>query len=185
MNKKRGIPTTYAGVRFRSRLEAKWAAFFDLLGWSWQYEPFDLAGWIPDFILPGKCPVLVEIKPITRRDVDVCTEMVRAAYDFGGDLMLCGCVVPAYAPDVQMGAIIGWLFENNGQSIGFGSGWGGAILGDFSGVGGSYGLCHDTGDYADRITGKHDGTHVFEPNTEHRARLLWAQAGNLVQWKAA
>ena len=30
----KAIPTTYAGVRFRSRLEARWAAFFDLCGWS-------------------------------------------------------------------------------------------------------------------------------------------------------
>lgn len=27
------IPTTYADVQMRSRLEAKWAAFFDLCGW--------------------------------------------------------------------------------------------------------------------------------------------------------
>jgi hypothetical protein len=45
------IPTTYAGVRFRSRLEARWAATFDLLGWEWAYEPYDLNGWIPDFVL--------------------------------------------------------------------------------------------------------------------------------------
>jgi hypothetical protein len=43
------IPTRYGGVQFRSRLEARWAAFFDLAGWRWQYEPIDLAGWIPDF----------------------------------------------------------------------------------------------------------------------------------------
>jgi hypothetical protein len=45
------IPTTYNGVQFRSRLEAKWAAFFDLLGWRWHYEPLDLDGWIPDFLI--------------------------------------------------------------------------------------------------------------------------------------
>ena len=28
------IPTTYSGVVFRSRLEARWAAFFDLCGWD-------------------------------------------------------------------------------------------------------------------------------------------------------
>jgi len=28
------IPTLYKDVQFRSRLEAKWAAFFDLLGWD-------------------------------------------------------------------------------------------------------------------------------------------------------
>lgn len=63
----RAIPTTYAGVNFRSRLEARWAAFFDLLGWSWEYEPIDLAGYIPDFILNFKQPLLVEVKPLLWR----------------------------------------------------------------------------------------------------------------------
>lgn len=45
------IPTKYAGVQFRSRLEARWAAMFDLLGWKWEYEPIDLNGYIPDFIV--------------------------------------------------------------------------------------------------------------------------------------
>ncbi len=39
----------YAGVQFRSRLEARWAAMFDLLGWPWEYEPVDLDGYIPDY----------------------------------------------------------------------------------------------------------------------------------------
>ena len=28
------IPTVYKGRNYRSRLEAKWAAFFDLCGWQ-------------------------------------------------------------------------------------------------------------------------------------------------------
>lgn len=32
------IETRYAGCRFRSRLEARWAVFFDHLGIGWQYE---------------------------------------------------------------------------------------------------------------------------------------------------
>ncbi len=48
-------PTKYAGVLFRSRLEARWAAFFDLLEWKWEYEPIDLEGWTPDFILHQPC----------------------------------------------------------------------------------------------------------------------------------
>ncbi|RUM99013.1 hypothetical protein EET67_05070 [Pseudaminobacter arsenicus] len=60
----KAIPTTYAGVNFRSRLEARWAAFFDLCGWKWDYEPFDLEGWAPDFRLRTKVgPVLCEVKP--------------------------------------------------------------------------------------------------------------------------
>jgi hypothetical protein len=60
------IPTKYAGVQFRSRLEARWAAFFDLLGWQWDYEPIDLAGYIPDFIVsrPLGVPFLAEVKPV-------------------------------------------------------------------------------------------------------------------------
>lgn len=40
----RPIETKYRGYRFRSRLEARWAVFFDTLGLKWWYEPegFDL-----------------------------------------------------------------------------------------------------------------------------------------------
>lgn len=61
----KAIPTEYAGVNFRSRTEARWAAFFDLIGLKWDYEPFDLEGWAPDFLLRTKIgPVLVEVKPV-------------------------------------------------------------------------------------------------------------------------
>lgn len=67
----KAIPTTYNGVRFRSRLEARWAAFFDLARVKWQYEPFDLDGWAPDFLIAApvrefdqpEINVLVEVKP--------------------------------------------------------------------------------------------------------------------------
>lgn len=71
------IPTRYKGILFRSRLEARWAAFFDLAGWKWEYEPFDLNGWIPDFRVTFPCghsecggrdsthTILCEVKPFT------------------------------------------------------------------------------------------------------------------------
>lgn len=31
--------TEYNGYRFRSRLEARWAVFFDVLGIKYEYEP--------------------------------------------------------------------------------------------------------------------------------------------------
>jgi hypothetical protein len=65
MNKIKAIPTTYNGIRYRSRLEATWACFFDSLGWEHEYEPFDLDGYIPDFVLRfPKENVLVEVKPM-------------------------------------------------------------------------------------------------------------------------
>ena len=53
----RPIETLYAGCRFRSRLEARWAIFLDALGVLWEYEieGFDLDGlwYLPDFWLPS------------------------------------------------------------------------------------------------------------------------------------
>ncbi len=57
------IPTMYKGVRFRSRLEACYAAFFDEIHWPFQYEPFDLDGTIPDFVIYfERSPVIFEVK---------------------------------------------------------------------------------------------------------------------------
>ena len=64
--------TLYNGVQYRSRLEARWAAFFDLAGWDHEYEPIDLHGWSPDFRVEFPCShsecsgshvLLVEVKP--------------------------------------------------------------------------------------------------------------------------
>jgi hypothetical protein len=54
-------PTLFKGVRFRSRLEARWAAMFDLLGLKWDYEPIDLAGWTPDFRITVEVPVWMDV----------------------------------------------------------------------------------------------------------------------------
>jgi hypothetical protein len=61
----RAYPTIYKGIEYRSRLEARWAAFFTEIGWRKTYEPFDGDGYIPDFLIEGACPLLVEIKPAT------------------------------------------------------------------------------------------------------------------------
>jgi hypothetical protein len=62
----KAIDTRYAGCRFRSRLEARWAVFFDHMGIVWEYEPqgFEVSRritdpggdtrfrYLPDFWLP-------------------------------------------------------------------------------------------------------------------------------------
>jgi len=59
----KAIETTYAGTVFRSRLEARWACFFDKLCWPWTYEPLDGRGYLPDFAIGGGAPLIVEVKP--------------------------------------------------------------------------------------------------------------------------
>lgn len=51
------IETEYRGCRFRSRIEARWAVFFDALGIEWEYERegYELGAsgrYLPDFWLP-------------------------------------------------------------------------------------------------------------------------------------
>lgn len=67
-NNIQAINTFYKGNFFRSRLEARWAIFFDSLGIEWEYEPegYDLNGikYLPDFWLPTfDGGMYVEVKP--------------------------------------------------------------------------------------------------------------------------
>lgn len=58
MNNIKPIETIYKGYRFRSRLEARWAVFFDAIGAQYEYEPegFEMPDgtlYLPDFYLHG------------------------------------------------------------------------------------------------------------------------------------
>ena len=72
----KALPTTYRRVQFRSRLEARWAVFFDKLKLHWEYEPqgFKLDNrkdkhpdscYCPDFLVrtPQGEDMWIEIKP--------------------------------------------------------------------------------------------------------------------------
>lgn len=61
------LPTLYKGIQFRSRLEARWAFWFDRMTIPYQYEPqsFQVEPdlfYVPDFWLPSQ-EMYVEIKP--------------------------------------------------------------------------------------------------------------------------
>ena len=74
------IETIYKGHKYRSRLEARWAVFFDAAGIEFQYEPEgfvlkDGTYYLPDFYLPklkGRSgPVYVEVKGVmTQSDMN-------------------------------------------------------------------------------------------------------------------
>lgn len=67
------IETFYNGYRFRSRLEARWAVFFDHCGIKYEYEPEGFAlsdgeKYLPDFYLPEQ-DTYVEVKGIGAIDI--------------------------------------------------------------------------------------------------------------------
>jgi hypothetical protein len=95
----RPIQTFYKGYKFRSRLEARWAVFFDALGIKWEYEPegYHLSNgdmYLPDFFLPKFCGpkgIYAEVKP--ERCIDPKAEQL--ARESGVSvLMVCGMPGP-------------------------------------------------------------------------------------------
>ena len=77
----KAIETEYKGYRFRSRLEARWAVFFETMGIPWDYETegFEVDGtrYLPDFRLRGiRDEFFVEIKPL---DENVSFESIYLA----------------------------------------------------------------------------------------------------------
>lgn len=112
----KALETVYKGVHFRSRLEARWAVFFDSIGIVWEYEPegFKLpsgACYMPDFWL-AKIETWVEIKPSepTQAEGDKCHELAEAS----GHRVICFYGRPGW-----------WLDDNGGGGQLFtGAGWG-------------------------------------------------------------
>lgn len=82
----RAIQTKYRGCHFRSRLEARWAVFFDAAGIKWLYEQegywVDGVPYLPDFYLPQFG--YFEVKG--RRDCDL--DMMQKFSDESGELVI-------------------------------------------------------------------------------------------------
>jgi hypothetical protein len=184
------IPTYYKGRRYRSRLEARWAAMFDLLQWHAEYEPFDCNGWIPDFAIKtydGNLPLLVEVKPIWHLDDALKAELDRCARPEHEVLVLGLGLLPRdeHSDPDGMPLALGWLgewpFYPDDCRKRF---WDKAALGRWRGCT-VLGVCSREGVFTDRISGCYDdgchGHEHWDPAAVHRH---WATACNIVQWQA-
>jgi hypothetical protein len=196
------IPTLYKGIQFRSRLEAKWACFFDLLEWPWLYEPIDLQGYIPDFILSFKKPLLVEVKPALT--YEALTEN-KGKIDSSGwehDALLVGTkpIWKPERPEWKGSSSIGllgeffefpeqeahalmkgrWLIPASPAKKGFTWAEGVWVTDYKNGVG----VMHALGSYEDR-TDKvpYNSTIEYATNELDKVQVLWAKACNTVQWQ--
>lgn len=49
------MATIYDNLEFKTQLEGTWAAFFDLVGWKWAYNPAAVGDWKPDFRVTFPC----------------------------------------------------------------------------------------------------------------------------------
>lgn len=93
------IPTRWKHWHFRSRLEARWAVFFDSLRIEFQYEPEgfgfqDGSSYLPDFYLPA-IRMWAEVKPIefTEDEKKKCLLLADASG--------CACLMLAGPPSFR------------------------------------------------------------------------------------
>jgi hypothetical protein len=179
-----GIPTFFDGIQYRSRLEAKWAAFFTQIGWEFVYEPFDGNGYIPDFLIQGDMPMIVEIKPAVTGP-DFHDAMFKTLKGLEGvwdrDVLVLGAtpfpdLKSAFGPSDSAGLMDDgdWGCEG-GPAIGTG-------LWMKCGQCGANGVHHDEQSFACRPCGHHEGDHLLgEP--DRKLVNYWNHATNEVRWE--
>lgn len=187
-----GIATEYADTQFRSRLEARYAAFFDTIGWRWTYEPVDAEGYIPDFLIHGDRPLFVEVGPcITRKDYELkAVKATRNIEILRQDVLIVGVDWKAEIGTMGAGNLAaGWLgewtppleddiTEDYPGQLSWGTGqW--AMCRSC----GKLGVYHDHMSYAMRPCGHYDGDAYLGWADEGILRYAWAGATNRSQWK--
>ncbi len=192
------IPTRYNGIQFRSRLEARWAAMFDLLQWPYEYEPCDFAGWIPDFLLKIHTPVFVEVKPVASFPPEVADEI-----DTSGcfeECLIVGTTIEfpyfGWLREIRVGDENLYYRQKRISHERIHLGWARACFGLWSGTESQFndfsnlsnpeqkvGFCHEIQSYADRVTGCYDGGSWGMRNCRELVENKWKTAGNTVQWR--
>ncbi len=116
MGQYQAIETEYNGYIFRSRLEARWAIFFDALGIEYQYESEGYKGiddlyYLPDFYLPEE-NVYVEVKPTDEKLRDDWKKIL-AAIDYDATPVSKGLLILGDIPnpnDVKWGSVPAFSF---------------------------------------------------------------------------
>lgn len=123
-NRIEAIETFYNGYRFRSRLEARWAVFFDALGIRYIYEPEGYAlsngkAYLPDFYLPD-LKIWVEVKGL---NTQIDSEKVYNFYrdntnkDNFRDIIVVGEIPP------ETNDVVYWAYDTYKQQEKFYNGF--------------------------------------------------------------
>lgn len=185
----KAIETTYAGIDFRSRLEARWAAFFDRIGWTWTYEPFDGDYYIPDFLIDGDRPMLVEVRPaVTRAEYEAQISTVKVP-DWEGDVLILGA-----SPFPRMRS--GWALPAGllgewpdllevAPEAGQNPRWWGNAEWRCCLFCGAVAVMHEIQSYACRPCGHHDGDGYCGEPDDRLLNKSWSEACNVTRWNGA
>lgn len=109
MSEIKAIDTIYKGYKFRSRLEARWAIFFDEIKIKWNYEEAGYSNgnlsYLPDFVIENEGKdIYIEIKPDTPNKKEIKKALMVAT----------GLDVPVV---IMVGDPYSNYIENNNKSV--------------------------------------------------------------------
>jgi rubredoxin len=186
MNNIKPIETVYKGYRFRSRLEARWAVFFDALGIKWLYEPEgftleDDTHYLPDFFLPDY-NLWIEIKGVMGEYDSHKISMFRKGLTSPEELLVLGNIPPVGVDVCE------WVYDNYEDSscydIGSANGWDfpyipcvcpvcGKVGFEFDGRGSR--ICNHDDD--DKGYSSNDPRIIEAYRAAHSARFEWGENG--------
>ncbi len=182
-----GIRTKLFGIEFRSRVEARWAAFFTEIGWPWNYEPFDANGYIPDFVISGELPLLVEVKAATtlaeyQAPVTKAVTALKGLWDH--DILIVGASPRPMLPDA-CGEAAGWMGQfweydvppRGGDSWAFANGLWHRCL-----ECGAVAVHHSEQSFAGRPCDHYDGDGYLGELHAWEIDVAWGKACNATKW---
>jgi hypothetical protein len=156
------------------------ARFFDLIGWRWTYEPFDADGWIPDFLIGGAAPLLIEVGPCVVLS-DFSAKAADGALAYAKERPDLPTLILGVGPnalwDGRFYDPAGYLTDDS-----YGSG---TDVGCWARCRkcGSVGVFHESGVWQLRPCGHGDGDHYLGDFSEAEYIPLWRDAGNRTQWQ--
>lgn len=157
------------------------------IGWEdwWDYEPIDLAGYIPDFVItpPSAPQFILEVKPaLTWEELESHPDLVKIQQSgWKGEVLVVG-TQPIWYTDC--GDAIGLLAERVEDQFA----WGPALCmfcENMDGGGFRYSamdFCHGTHGYNHRCCGSYDGNSCVLDRSDMPWRA-WKAAGNTTRWK--
>jgi hypothetical protein len=174
---------------------------FDLLRWRWEYEPIDLDGYIPDFVLRFKAgPVLVEVKP--EFTVDALIDRASRKIDRSGwrspnlnDALIVGAAceldnewweTPGIGALRQVSDVVTPTFSGD-ELMGLGEPcetWDVGVWHTCAACRGPS-MHHATQSWVCTVCGAYDGDHFLGSIGDGTIEACWREAGNAVRWKGS
>lgn len=157
----------FNGISFRSRLEARVAALFDILDWEFTYEPdLGLSYYIPDFYL-SDFDIIAEVKPIARFDSLTVTAAQTKIKDSGYEGEGCMLVGAIPRSDKLGRTVFGLLSKSFDPHV---------ML--------PFHLTREMGHWLPCTCAEGCVETVYERTNQLWAKYSWISCGNSVQWKA-